>query len=1440
MKRLLSNKWFWIAVAVLVVVALVLVFFYAREIFEPLLIAVLIVGVLWILTEVGLRAWKKHKRKGFDEGMTAKEGIEDRKREWEGFQAELDKQKIDRYELPFYLLVGEPQSGKSVLLQNSDLHFPFGQNKLSGIGGTRGCDWWFTEEAVILDLAGRLFTHEGGVADQVEWEAFLDLLTNFRPICPANGILLVVPCDSLLTDSPDAARQKANKIQAALLTLAKKLEAQLPIYLVLTKADKIFGFAESVHRLDAPKRHEMFGWSRAADKVDAAFDMEEARGGFREMVGRARVLRSEMMSSAMIPEALSEIDRMYAFPDELAALEEPLDIYLRRVFTDSGLSDRLSFRGIYLTSGLQAGVPIARVCAEALGGGGDADMQELEALFTKQRAYFIKDLVRSRVFAERGIVRPTKGRVIAAQRRAAVGYGVSAVIALISVIGGIFYLFSNNSSELDTSTKEALDSARNAEKTREWGLKEHLRTLASIQSAIAQPRAASEEIFSSTRTELKKLFVAEFDARLVPSLRKALQARVTEIIDRGEPENFDQVRQIAECATLMLGKSNYATSNTADLAKEVLPQSEREVVKAEEESFTLADAIDLRSGYSSEPALCPPGVDSPALQVLGEKALDLFEDCLTPGKRYQPFNELGFFVNWVGVQNGYLKLNGQGLLDDREILAVTQEYADSLTMMENCEHNMEAKTLVTWEIKGLVVTKQKKALVNVRDPLADLIAERSGIDHAKKEWRQKKEVTDLIETKVADPSRNIDPSELLEAEAAAAKLKSLGIKTLDIQIDVPNEVLATMMNKGLAAVCRSAPNADWTLETLGSGLEVGTRASETGGVPREVYVAKVREVGRRFAERYPNWKQLADELGAAKKPLAENKLAFEQIKQLVQARTALLNLDKERTRDFVLAIDKLLSQHLESLDKTWADLSAPQKSGVLPTFNPDVIDALTSVRGSGFTTTPSAGLDRAARGLSAKYVTAVQDLMLQYWRAMPGDGASTLEMVRSLGDHFGMMKLKFGGPGKDGDDGLDREWLGEVQAVLVSRLEDHERAASKYWTPVALHGQAGMTIGEAARTVVRKLSRDDFQELLDGAAEGVKAPSLDDPLLARKSEVFEKLELASKALEKLRKYKVPSNRGVVLNTPYVEWLKTLADGLSATAAQDGPQLAARVWEIDQSKRGDLNIPDNAGGMYAKGLFDTLRLRMIDEVRARYEADLTKLLEDFSVAIDALYTTDFDPKKAPDETVSMQNLSVLLDKNGRFDTLIKNYHASDDTLGLIPKDPAVLEAKPIWGVQRFLGELQVFLLGKDGRTVSNGTITVALRPLVNESSSIWDPSAKGWKEAFYYPSSVQGDWEYESVDRDMPEKNLVWNFRADKSKRMRMRWNESPNSARNFEPGDVKFELIGSLAPMLFAWSGEKQENGNWRVIATLTGSQLVAPFEVRFLERELPVRPKRP
>ena len=85
------------------------------------------------------------------------------------------------YELPWYIVIGNPAAGKSTAVLNSGLQFPFadkGGAVIQGIGGTRNCDWFFTTEGILLDTAGRYSVHE---EDRREWLGFLDLLKRYRP-----------------------------------------------------------------------------------------------------------------------------------------------------------------------------------------------------------------------------------------------------------------------------------------------------------------------------------------------------------------------------------------------------------------------------------------------------------------------------------------------------------------------------------------------------------------------------------------------------------------------------------------------------------------------------------------------------------------------------------------------------------------------------------------------------------------------------------------------------------------------------------------------------------------------------------------------------------------------------------------------------------------------------------------------------------------------------------------------------------------------------------------------------------------------------------------------------------------------------------------------------------------------------------------------------------
>src|SRR4051812_39041194 len=102
------------------------------------------------------------------------------------------------YKLPWYMIIGPPGSGKSTALQESGLNFPFtsqGRKGLRGVGGTRNCDWWFTDEGILLDTAGRYTTE---LDDRDEWLGFLNLLKQARKSKPINGAMVAVSISDLL------------------------------------------------------------------------------------------------------------------------------------------------------------------------------------------------------------------------------------------------------------------------------------------------------------------------------------------------------------------------------------------------------------------------------------------------------------------------------------------------------------------------------------------------------------------------------------------------------------------------------------------------------------------------------------------------------------------------------------------------------------------------------------------------------------------------------------------------------------------------------------------------------------------------------------------------------------------------------------------------------------------------------------------------------------------------------------------------------------------------------------------------------------------------------------------------------------------------------------------------------------------------------------------
>lgn len=313
------------------------------------------------------------------------------------------------YSFPWYMIVGEPGSGKTEAIRHCNVGFPPGlQDEFQGTGGTINMNWWFTDHAVLLDTAGRLMFEEVESGGSKEWKEFLDLLKKYRPRCPVNGVLLVIPSDSLIKDTADIIEQKASKIARQFDVIQRTLDVRFPVFVVITKSDLINGFRDFFDHLEDPQlQHQILGWSNPAP-LDEAYNPDFVDQHYKAIQGR--LFRRRL---ALLREVLSEepgtgkmrtADTLYAFPQSLGKITTRMARYLELIFSVgskwSGKS--LFFRGIYFTSSMREGSALDEDLAESLGV--PIDSLPDGRVWERDRAYFLRDLFTKKIFREQGLV----------------------------------------------------------------------------------------------------------------------------------------------------------------------------------------------------------------------------------------------------------------------------------------------------------------------------------------------------------------------------------------------------------------------------------------------------------------------------------------------------------------------------------------------------------------------------------------------------------------------------------------------------------------------------------------------------------------------------------------------------------------------------------------------------------------------------------------------------------------------------------------------------------------------------------------------------------------------------------------------------------------------------------------------------------------------------
>lgn len=392
------------------------------------------------------------------------------------------------YELPWYMIIGNPGAGKTTAVLNSGLNFPLEEHSgaaQASEAGTTNCDWWVTNEAVLIDTAGRYVSQDSGQRpDAAEWRGFLAVLRQHRSHAPINGAILTIDAQDLL--DPIAANRKklALALRARLAELRSELGIRFPVYVTITKMDLLEGFNEYFQSLTPEGRLQAWGFTLPYLDPSKPGKNEFGKNTLLQQVQtelRALAERLDDGINARVQEVFDSERRrlLYALPQEFSGLADMLSETIEAIFPYSRFDATQlhhALRGVYFTSAAQStdtipsnpltlmervAAALGRRAKKASGVQVDGQSDGENGGRTKlagnavngNRSYFLTDLYTRLIIPEAHLVRPNLHWESRFRVLRMIGHAMS-VILFLALVSALTLSFANNGEYLKSVTEK--------------------------------------------------------------------------------------------------------------------------------------------------------------------------------------------------------------------------------------------------------------------------------------------------------------------------------------------------------------------------------------------------------------------------------------------------------------------------------------------------------------------------------------------------------------------------------------------------------------------------------------------------------------------------------------------------------------------------------------------------------------------------------------------------------------------------------------------------------------------------------------------------------------------------------------------------------------------------------------------------------------------------
>ncbi|WP_200414713.1 type VI secretion system membrane subunit TssM [Arcobacter sp. FWKO B] len=348
------------------------------------------------------------------------------------------------YELPWYLIMGQEQEGKTSLIEYSGLDFPLNINyqhkNIDNNDNTKTFEWYFAENAIFIDTPGKYLNAKIGGIDDGVWKYFLNLFKKKRWKRPINGVILTISIETLMAKTDKEIESYAKELREKFDQLSDTFMSNIPIYLFITKSDLIKGFVEYFDSIEENEKNEILGFTFDASEKISLETLSQ------EMTNLLKRIDTSIIDKIHTQWDNDNRTKILLFCDELNEVFNKLKKFVEIGFAQTRYRTPLLLRGLYFTSVPQYSLPIYQ----------ENILDESTTNKINLKGWFSKKVLEDIVFVESNLIKMDSRHKTKEKRREIFAI-TSAIFIIVLSIGIWLFNYIEHKKTIENITKQLND-----------------------------------------------------------------------------------------------------------------------------------------------------------------------------------------------------------------------------------------------------------------------------------------------------------------------------------------------------------------------------------------------------------------------------------------------------------------------------------------------------------------------------------------------------------------------------------------------------------------------------------------------------------------------------------------------------------------------------------------------------------------------------------------------------------------------------------------------------------------------------------------------------------------------------------------------------------------------------------------------------------------------